>query len=157
MIRIAVNLLLILAMLLQPLAVVGFTATAPACGAQGSVPAMCAGCGCCQASQANRQCCCCGKAGSHTADRADGHDGEAVLPAKQFSSLSLCLCGKRHQSLPNRSAPTKNFELSDSVVQSLESFCCYDDSVHRRHLSVALFGIARAPHYAQQYLSVWLI
>ena len=139
MIRIAVNLLLILAMLLQPLAVVGFAGVASACDAQKSGLAICAGCGCCDVSQANGRCCCCQDAGAETVDPLNGPCADqAVLPVKQASSMVACLCGKRHQPLLNRCGSTTNFKLGVWTIQSLESYRCRDDSFSRGHASGVL-------------------
>ena len=71
--RIALNLLLIVSLAIQPVAACAFTADC-AVRCSGSDTVMCPGCGCCEVEGANDRCCCC-------SGTAKSSDTEAAKPS----------------------------------------------------------------------------
>jgi hypothetical protein len=159
MIRIAVIASLIVAIMLQPFVVVGLADVVSACGNQPGSAFDCAGCGCCEVSHPGERCCCCGSSDSSSAEQAsEGDDGEeTALSVKHSTALSICLCGKRHQQLPPRTGQTNRVPAVSLPILSLESYQWTADQQQQCGLFEEPCSTARPCHFAQQFLSVWLI
>jgi hypothetical protein len=159
MIRIAVIASLIVAIMLQPFVVVGLCDAVSTCGDQSASALMCAGCGCCEVSQSSERCCCCGSSDSSSAGHAsEEDDGEpASLSVKHNTAFSTCLCGKNHQQLPPQTGQTNRVPAVSLPILSLESYQWTADQHQQHGLYDELCSTARPFHFAQQFLSVWLI
>ena len=183
--RIALNLSLIVALAIQPVAACAVTADCSVrCSESDTV--MCPGCGCCEVEKVNDRCCCC----SGTAEPAEkkaakpsccSHDESSDLsdldvfsppradletpePACELSDSdesettlqSLCLCEQNSQPLSD-SSPTRPVNESRASLAIRFSGPVGADSDSRLSLSIARDGkdVPALAHFSQILLCIW--
>ncbi len=183
--RIALNLLLIVALAIQPVAVCAVTADCSVRYSE-SDTVMCPGCDCCEVEEVNDRCCCC----SGTAEAAEkraarpsccGHDEspdlsdldvfgspradletpESVCELSDSDELettlqSHCFCEQNSQPLSD-SSPTRPVNESRASLAIGFDGLIGDDSDSRLSLSIAREGtdVPVLAHFSQIVFCVW--
>ena len=176
--RIAVNLSLIVALAIQPLATCAVTAECSVrCSASDTV--ICPGCGCCEVEDANDQCCCCTGTAEGAAEQsccshdemADADvfgppsaDSETPEPPcelsdsddSQSSVQSLCLCEQNSQPLSDSSPrrPVSEIRTSFAIAHIGPVGA---DRDHRLSIATARGGTnaIEIAHFSQIVLCIW--
>jgi hypothetical protein len=172
--RIAVNLLLIVALAIQPVAVcLADVGGGSGCSETGTVT--CQGCGCCEVERADDRCCCCSGAAEpeakeevepsccsgthHAADESEVSTGQESAPSIapiDTGVRSTCLCQQESQPLSDSSPRRPTNENRDLV--SLDSSDRDESGWNSEHLIAKRLAEAEpaAPsRFAQVMLCIW--
>lgn len=176
--HIAVNLSLIVAMMVQPVAVCFASAGGvSSCTNSQHDSFTCPGCGCCEVETASDRCCCCAgsaktepnapvkssccssKHESETADveaTTDTKPSKSVITPAKSGVKSICLCEQRSQPLPDPSPRRTSSDSRDIISLDVLDFDqnAWDgnaSSLVSKHCACTAFS----PHYSQIVLCIW--
>jgi hypothetical protein len=169
--HIAVNLLLIVALAIQPVAVcLAGVVGGPACSEPGRFT--CQGCGCCEVERPDGRCCCCsGPADAEEVEASccssnhDSAENSEASPEQQTASSiapgdagvrSICLCEQRSPPLSDSSPRRPTTE--DRDVVSLESIDLHGYAWNSGRLVAkrqATAPLVPPSHFAQVMLCIW--
>jgi hypothetical protein len=173
--HITVNLLLIVALAIQPVAVC--MANVECAAGYTDTTFTCQGCGCCEVERADDRCCCCSGSAEphpeetlepsccrskHKAPESPTEDvdekSEAAIDSVDGAAgvRSICLCGRDSKPF-NDSAP-RRIANENRETLSLGSHNLDEDVCNRRHLLVASKYAADVPvpmHFSQVILCIW--
>ena len=182
LIRTAVNLCLITAMVIQPVAI-AFAQGICSQGQCDQTATLCGGCQCCEVESDAERCGCCGGApddaddvcGTRTAEpeesdsfrkitgvaseSSDSDETDGEQRADGSSAVTFCLCGIRSEPI----APTPH-RVPAPQSRDLVLIDCLDDGAIGRGRSIRPYCVASllpitslAPHFSQRFLCVWRI
>ena len=156
----ALNVCLILAMLMQPVAASGaLLATregaSQACGS--AATEVCSGCRCCEVESVSQRCCCCESA-VETKMGQEPEEHLAVLQAAESVEISPCTCGLQRLPVHHRSGDRLPMVRLSNIPIT------FGDVVDLPHLracdarnATASIDAAHPQNFSQTLLCVWLI
>ncbi len=152
----AVNLLLIVAMTMQPGLAYGFQQD---CSAGSTSGFTCQGCGCCKVPSATTKCSCCNEDASDEQSGCCGHDPQQedrVSPSVDATLSSGCQCVAAPAPLDAPSPRSSRVELRDILAVSVRD--CGPFTVVERPSLASSFDVVHrplVPHFSQIAFCVW--